>query len=96
MYRYRKERLNIVFSFLQNLRHFQDEKKEKINLYDNNYSFIDEFKTQCKLYIDQDDTKEIKNVEGKLYFQEIDKDIDYCLPGKTDTKPFFVFRFSLN
>ena len=36
MYRYRKERLNIVFNFLQNLRHFQDEKKEKINLYDNN------------------------------------------------------------
>ena len=36
MYRYRKERLSIVFNFLQNLRHFQDEKKEKINLYDNN------------------------------------------------------------
>ena len=95
MYRLREERVTIVINFCTNLRNYEDVKNNKINLYDIDNSFIEYFKETCKLYINQDDTKEIIDYEGRMHFKEIDKYIDFCLPGKTNKKPSFVFRFSL-
>ena len=95
MYRYREERIKTVIGFCTNLRNYVDADKKKVNLYDTNYSFIQEFKRVCKLYIDQDDTKEIIDYEGRILFHEINKYIDFCLPGTKQKKSFFVFRFSL-
>ena len=94
MYRYREERVNIVVNFCKNLRNYQDINKTKVNLYDVKNSFIDEFKKSCKLYIDQDDDKEIMDYQGKILFQEINKYIEFFLPGIKKKKPIFVFRFS--
>ena len=34
--------------------------------------------------VNHDDTKEIIDYEGRMHFKEIDKYIDFCLPGKLD------------
>ena len=95
MYRYREERVGIVIGFCKDLRNYTDANKNKVNLYDEKNSFIDEFKQSCKLYINQDDTKEIIDYKGRILFQEINKYIDFYLPGTKEKKPLFVFRFSL-
>lgn len=94
MYRSRKERLELVISYCNNLRHYKDVNDKIVNLYDDKNSFIDEFKNYCKLYVNQDDDGEIITYQKRLYFKEINKYIDFCLPGEKETKSFFVFRFS--
>ena len=94
MYRDRQERVTIVINFCKNLRNYQDFEQKKVNLYDTQNSFIDEFKKSCNLYINQDDTKEIIDYEGRILFEEINKYIEFCLPGTKNKKPMFVFRFS--
>lgn len=71
MYLTKLERLNIVLDIAKKLKNFEGKRGEIINLYDDQYSFISEFKKITKQYIDMDDNN-VTELKGTLYFEEID------------------------
>jgi hypothetical protein len=91
MYLTKLERLEIVLDIAKKLKNFQGKRGEIINLYDEQYSFVSEFKKITKQYIDMDDMN-VMELKGTLYFEEIDKNIDYILPAKNYKKSLFVIR----
>jgi hypothetical protein len=91
MYLTRLERLNIVLDIAKKLKNFEGKRGEIIDLYNDQYSFITEFKKITKQYIDMDDNN-VTELKGTLYFEEIDRNIDYLLPAKSYKKPLFVIR----
>tara|TARA_B000000441_G_C21732577_1_gene347449 strand:- start:42 stop:326 length:285 start_codon:yes stop_codon:yes gene_type:complete len=92
MYYSQKERVNIVIDIINKLKNFKTKNGNTVNLYNSNLcSFIDEFKNITNQYIKQDENN-LKGFKGKLYFEEIDKFIEYNLPIKNTEKALFVFR----
>ena len=86
------ERLQIVLEIVNKLKNFKCKNNTIINLYDDNLcSFIRELKEIFNSYIKQDETKLI-DYKGNLYFEEIDKKIEYFLPCKKNKKSLFVIR----
>jgi len=81
------ERVNIVLDIINKLKKFKCINNEIINLYNNNYSFICEFKKITNIYIETGLTQ-----KGVLYFEEIDKNIEYLFPQKKYKIPLFVIR----
>ena len=82
----KEERLKIIIDIINNLKNF-NLNNEIINLYNENYSFINEFKIITRRYISEG-SKE----KGFLEFVEIDKKIEYHFPVKNYKKPLFVIR----
>ncbi len=92
MYNNKKERLQIVLDIINKLKKYKCKNNTYINLYDDNLChFITELKIIFKNYIKQDD-ENIIDYKGMLYFEEIDKNIDYFLPSKKKKSPLFVIR----
>lgn len=92
MYYSQKERVNIVIDIINKLKNFKTKNGNTVNLYNSNLcSFIDEFKNITNQYIKQDENN-LKGFKGKLYFEEIDKFIEYNLPIKNTEEALFVFR----
>jgi hypothetical protein len=86
------ERLQIVLQIVNNLKNYKSTHNTIINLYDNNLChFITELKEIFKNYIKQDDTN-LVDYKGTLYFEEIDRNIEYLLPYKKNVKSLFVIR----
>ena len=86
------ERLQIVLEIVNKLKNFKSKNNTIINLYDDNLcSFIKELKEIFNNYIKQEETKLI-DYKGNLYFEEIDKKIEYFLPCRKNKKYFFVIR----
>lgn len=86
------ERLNIVLNIVKNLKQFKCKNNTIINLYDDNLChFITELKQIFNNYIKQDDANLI-DYKGILYFEEIDKNIEYLLPCKKNVSSLFVIR----
>ena len=86
------ERLQIVLEIVSKLKNFKCKNNTIINLYDDNLcSFIGELKEIFNNYIKQDETKLI-DYKGNLYFEEIDKKIEYFLPCRKNKKSLFVIR----
>ena len=90
MYYTKKERLEIVLDIAKKLKNFKCKNGEIMNLYDDCYSFIIEFKKICNDYVNQEDDKVIE-YKGELEFEEIGKRIEYMFPAK-NKKPLFVIR----
>ena len=89
-----KERLNIVLNIIKNLKNYKTNNNTIINLYNDELcSFIKEFKSITNNYIKQDDTKPIKEFKGKMFFEEINKEIEYICPANKNKNPLFVIRF---
>ena len=92
MYNNKNERVAIVIDIMTKLKNFKGKNGEIVNLYENGMcSFIDEFKDICKIYINMDD-KNVIDMNGKLYFEEIDRSVEYMLPAKKSKTPLFVIR----
>ncbi len=88
------ERLNIVLNIIKNLKNYKTNNDSTINLYNSDLcSFIIEFKKITNNYIKQDDNKPIKEFKGKMFFEEINKEIEYIFPAKNNKNPLFVIRF---
>ena len=86
------ERLQIVLEIVNKLKNFKCKNNTIINLYDDNLcSFIKELKEIFNNYIKQDENKLI-DYKGNLYFEEIDKKIEYFLPCKKNKKSLFVIK----
>ena len=89
------ERLQIVLEIVNKLKNFKCKNNTIINLYDDNLcSFIGELKEIFNNYIKQDDNNvdNIKDFKGNLYFEEIDKKIEYFLPCRKNKKSLFVIK----
>ena len=92
MFRIKIERLQIVLEIVNKLKNFKCKNNAIINLYDDNLcSFIGELKEIFNNYIKQDETK-LMDYKGTLYFEEIDKKIEYFLPCRKNKKSLFVIR----
>jgi len=92
MYNNKSERVAIVIDIMKKLKNFKGKNGEIINLYENGVcSFIDEFKDICNIYINMDD-KNVIDMKGTLYFDEIDRTVEYLLPAKNYKTPLFVIR----
>jgi hypothetical protein len=86
------ERLQIVLEIVNKLKNFKSKNNTIINLYDDNLcSFIKELKEIFNNYIKQEETKLI-DYKGNLYFEEIDKKIEYFLPCRKNKKSLFVIK----
>ena len=86
------ERLQIVLEIVNKLKNFKCKNNTIINLYDDNLcNFIGELKEIFNNYIKQDETK-LMDYKGNLYFEEIDKKIEYFLPCRKNKKSLFVIR----
>jgi hypothetical protein len=81
------ERVNIILDIINKLKNYKCINNEIINLYNINYSFINKFKEITNIYIETGITQ-----KGILYFEEIDKKIEYLFPQKKYKKPLFVIR----
>lgn len=86
------ERLKIILDISKKLKNFKSPSgNEIIDLYNDQYSFIQEFKKISNEYIQQDDNN-VKEYKGTLIFEEIDRNIDYIFPAKNYKEPLFVIR----
>lgn len=85
------ERLNIILDICKKLKNYNGKKGGIIDLYNDIYSFIKEFKKICNHYVNQDDNN-VKEIKGILYFEEIDRNIEYLFPAKSYKSPLFVIR----
>jgi hypothetical protein len=82
------ERLNIVLDIVKKLKNYKLHTGNTINLYNSSLcSFITDFKIITNKYI-----KEEKEYKVPLYFEEINKTIEYILPINKNKKPLFVIK----
>lgn len=82
------ERLNIVLDIVKKLKNYKLNTGNTIDLYNSTLcSFITDFKIITNKYI-----KEEKEYKGTLYFEEINKTIEYILPINKNKNPLFVIR----
>lgn len=92
MYYTKLERLQIVLEIIDKLKNFKDRNNNTVNLYNEKlYSFVSDFKEVCNKYVKQDETK-LHDYKGVLYFEEINKNIEYFLPCKKKDRSLFVIR----
>ena len=74
---------------MNNLKNFKSKKGQIVDLY-SMCSFVDPFKQICNEYI-----KTGIQAEGQLEFLEINKKIEYFLPGEgSSEKPLFVIKLN--
>jgi hypothetical protein len=92
MFNSKMERLQIILPIVNNLKNFKCKNNTIINLYNDDLChFIKELKEIFDNYVKQDDAK-LVDYKGTLYFEEIDKHIEYFLPCKRNVPPLFVIR----
>ena len=92
MYYTKMERLGIVLDIVNKLKNYECRNNTTINLYNEHLcSFITEFKEICDKYVKQDET-DLRDYEGTLDFEEINKKIEYFLPCRKNKNPLFVIR----
>jgi hypothetical protein len=86
------ERLQIVLQIVNKLKNFRCENNAIIDLYNENLChFITELKQIFDKYIKQEEPNLI-DYQGILYFQEINKNIEYFLPCRKNVEPLFVIK----
>jgi hypothetical protein len=83
------EKIEIVLDIINKLKNFKGKNKTKINLYNDNYSFVPEFRKICNDYI-----RSTNEYRGTLRFEEIDRNVEYYLPVRKKDKAVFVIKIN--
>lgn len=96
MFYNKMERLQIVLQIVHKLKNFKCSNNTIINLYNENLChFITELKQIFDQYVKQDEGN-LVDFQGTLFFEEINKHIEYFLPCRKNTKePLFVIKGKL-
>ena len=81
------ERLAVATEIVTNLKSFTNSNGQPVNLYNDDYTFIPILKAILNKYILEGGV-----YEGKLKFEEIDRNIEYYLPAKSHRKSLFVIK----
>ena len=82
-----QEKVSICSEIARQLKEFQNDKGEKVNLFNETYTFVPQLKKIFNDYIHGH-----TYFKGSLDFVEIDKKIDYHFPLTKNHKPLFVIR----
>jgi hypothetical protein len=82
-----EEKVAICADIATQLKEFQNAKGEKVNLFNEEYSFVPTLKKLFQEYIQGNNY-----YKGSLEFVEIGKRIDYHLPLTKKHTPLFVIR----
>jgi hypothetical protein len=86
------ERLQIVLQIVNKLKQFRCTNNTIIDLYNENLcNFITELKQIFDKYVKQEESNLI-DYTGILYFQEINKNIEYFLPCRKNEESLFVIK----
>ena len=67
-----EEKIAIVIKNIKRLKNFPVNNGDTFNLYKSEYSYVDKLKEITMKYIKDD-----KNYKGSIYFEELDKFVDY-------------------
>jgi hypothetical protein len=81
------EKVQIVLDVVKKLQNYTNANGINVNLYNNSFSYVPEFKKICNDYIHSD-----VEFSGSLEFLEIDKKIKYFLPIKRKNKAYFTIK----
>ena len=84
----REEKVKIIVDIAKNLKNFPAKNGGTVNLYNNEYTFLEKFKSITMQWIQTDNSE----YEGFLYFEEINKYFEYKFPSKKNKEPLFVLR----
>jgi len=84
----REEKVNIIVDIAKNLKNFPAKNGSSVNLYNDQYSFVEKFKSISMEWIKIDNSE----YKGFLYFEEINKYFEYNFPRCKNEKPLFVLR----
>lgn len=84
--------MKLFCKIVKKLKIFQSTNKTTINLYNEKLChFITELKQIFDKYIKQEEPN-LNDYKGILYFEEINKNIEYFLPCRKNTEPLFVIK----
>lgn len=91
----RMDRLQNTLKIVYQLKNFKGKHNEIVNLYnENRCHFVSDLKKILKEYVNQDD-ETLVDYKGTLYFEEIDRNIEYLLPKNKNKEPLFVIRHKI-
>ena len=79
----KEEKVKHIVKLTNLLRNFPTTTGRTMDIYNDEYSFVDKFKTISMNWVNND----YSNYKGRLYFEEINKFIEYDLPKTKDRKP---------
>lgn len=88
MFYNKEEKVAIVVDIVKKLKTFPQKHGGTIDLYNNQYSFVEKFKAITMDWIKTDQSE----FKGSLYFEEINKYFEYKFPKKKSDEPLFVLR----
>ena len=92
MFYTKMERLQIVLEIVNKLKNYRCTNNTIIDLYNENLcQFITELKQIFDKYIKQEEP-DLIDYKGILYFEEINKNLEYFLPCRKNEKSLFVIR----
>ena len=79
----KEEKVKHIVKLTDLLRNFPTTTGRTMDIYNDEYSFVEKFKTISMNWVNN----EYSNYKGRLYFEEINKFIEYDLPKTKDKKP---------
>ncbi len=82
------EKVQFIVDIAKKLQMFPSHGGGTINLYNDQYLFIDEFKKITNRWIHEEGSE----FNGSIHFHEINKDFEYKFPSSKDKIPLFVLR----
>ena len=84
----KEEKVKIIVDIAKKLKAFPSRGGGTINLYNDQYLFIEEFKKITNKWINEEGSE----FSGFMHFHEISKDFEYMFPSSKNTIPLFVLR----
>ena len=97
-YRSQTDRVNIVLGIVRQLKNYPHPNPSvggTIDLYKDEYEYVDKFKNVFTNYIKQDDTKpsSMRESRGTIFLEgSLERDVEYILPALAKQEPLFVVR----
>tara|TARA_B100000282_G_C31677551_1_gene465134 strand:+ start:185 stop:466 length:282 start_codon:yes stop_codon:yes gene_type:complete len=83
----KEDKIKVILEITNKLKEFPRSNGEKINLYDEKYSFVVKFKDLAVKWINTKNSR----YEGSLYFEELNKYFIYLLPKeKKESYQFYL------
>jgi len=91
MYYSKEEKIAAVVNIVKKLKSFPAKSGGTIDLYNEEYSYVTEFKDITMKWINRDNSE----FKGFIYFQEINKYFEYNFPSKKEEEPEFLLRMNM-
>lgn len=84
----KEEKVKIIVDIAKKLKEFPSVGGGTINLYNDQYLFIEDFKKITSRWINEEGSE----FNGFMHFHEINKDFEYMFPSSKLKNPLFVLR----